>query len=69
MFLFFFKIIQFPIRPAFVITIKSQGQMLDMIGIWLKEPVFTHGQIYVALSRVSNFDLIKNSLFRKRYSP
>ena len=50
---------QFPIRPAFAITInKSQGQTLDFIGIGIREPVFTHGQLYVALSRVRSFSNI-----------
>lgn len=49
--------IQFPIRPAFAMTInKSQGQSLNFAGIWLEEPVFAHGQLYVALSRVSGWN-------------
>ena len=46
---------QSPIRPSFCITInKSQGQTLDNVSIWLGDGhVFTHGQLYVALSRVS----------------
>jgi ATP-dependent DNA helicase PIF1 len=44
---------QFPIRPCFAMTInKSQGQTLDHVGISLEAEVFTHGQLYVALSRV-----------------
>ena len=31
---------------------KAQGQTFDYIGLYLPQPVFTHGQLYVALSRV-----------------
>jgi ATP-dependent exoDNAse (exonuclease V) alpha subunit len=56
---FDFERTQFPIRPAFCMTInKSQGQTLEFVSIWLGDDyVFTHGQLYVALSRVS--DLLK----------
>jgi len=33
---------------------KSQGQLLKVVGVFLKEQFFTHGQLYVALSRVSS---------------
>ena len=46
---------QFPVRTAFAMTInKSQGQTLKFAGIWLRTQVFTHGQLYVACSRVSS---------------
>ena len=46
---------QFPVRLAFAMTInKSQGQSLEVVGISLDNDVFTHGQLYVALSRASN---------------
>ena len=31
---------------------KSQSQTFDFVGLYLPRPVFTHGQLYVALSRV-----------------
>jgi len=33
---------------------KAQGQTLKYVGLALMEPVFTHGQLYVALSRVTD---------------
>ncbi|CAN1125403.1 ATP-dependent DNA helicase PIF1 [Linum perenne] len=45
---------QYPIALCFSMTInKSQGQTLQQVGICLKRQVFTHGQLYVAISRVT----------------
>jgi ATP-dependent exoDNAse (exonuclease V) alpha subunit len=33
---------------------KSQGQYLSIVGINLQTPAFSHGQLYVALSRVTD---------------
>ena len=51
---------QFPVRAAFATTInKSQGQTLKFAGVWLRSQVFTHGQLYVACSRVGDPDGLK----------
>jgi len=50
---FEFKRLQFPVRLAFVMSInKAQGQSLKVAGINLETPCFSHGQLYVACSRV-----------------
>ncbi|CAB3242523.1 unnamed protein product [Arctia plantaginis] len=50
---FDFKRLQFPVRLAFAMTInKSQGQSLSVCGINLENHCFSHGQLYVACSRV-----------------
>jgi hypothetical protein len=57
---FLFQRKQFPILPAFAMTInKSQGGTFDKVGIDLSVAVFSHGQLYVALSRVRSFDALR----------
>ncbi|CAG8523981.1 29464_t:CDS:2 [Gigaspora margarita] len=51
---------QFPIRLSFAMTInKAQGQTIPIMGLYLPKPVFSHGQLYIALSRVQSKDNIK----------
>lgn len=50
---FEFKRLQFPVRLAFAMSInKSQGQSLKVVDVNLETPCFSHGQLYVACSRV-----------------
>ncbi|XP_078449987.1 ATP-dependent DNA helicase Pif1-like [Lampetra planeri] len=51
---------QFPIVPAFAMTInKAQGQTVHNLALYLPTPCFSHGQLYVALSRVTARSNIK----------
>jgi hypothetical protein len=57
---FKFKRKQFPVRLSFAMMInKAQGQTIPIVGIYLPEPVFSHGQLYVALSRATAKNNIK----------
>ena len=54
------KRLHFLVLLAFAITInKSQGQTFDRVGIHLLEPVFRHGQLYVAFSRATSREGVK----------
>ena len=57
---FTFRRRQFPIKLAFAMTInKAQGQTFSRIAVNLRNDVFTHGQLYVALSRVQSWNELK----------
>jgi len=46
---------QFPISVSFAMTInKSQRQSLKNVGIYLPSHVFSHGQLYVAIFKVTS---------------
>ena len=72
---FQFRRLQIPIRLCFAMTInKSQGQTLAVAGLDLSENCFSHGQLYVAASRVGSHNnlfiycpssLIRNVVYRE----
>ena len=52
--------LQFPIRLAYAMTInKAQGQSLMHVGINIQDEVFSHGQLYVAMSRATSATRMK----------
>ncbi|WVZ63174.1 hypothetical protein U9M48_012829 [Paspalum notatum var. saurae] len=60
MFPFQFKRKQFPVRLSFAMTVnKVQGQTIPNVGVYLPKSVFSHGQLYVALSRATARSNIK----------
>lgn len=50
---------QFPLAPAYAATFNScQSLTLDCVAIDLTHPVFSHGQLHTAMSRVRRRDCI-----------
>ena len=46
---------------------KSQGQSLQRVGLYLDRPVFSHGQLYVAVSRVTSKDGLRILIVENDY--
>ena len=44
---------------------KSQGQTFERLGLLLPQPVFSHGQLYVAFSRVRCLTAIKVQIIKE----
>ena len=64
---FLWKRRQFPVQPAFSMTInKSQGQTIKgKLGVYLYRSVFSHGELYVALSWFTMQQNVKMPLQRQ----
>jgi ATP-dependent DNA helicase PIF1 len=61
MFPFQFKRKQFPIRLSFAMMVnKSLGQTIPNVGMYLPTPMFSHGQLFVAISRATARTNIKS---------
>ena len=59
---------QFLVSVCFAMTInKSQGQSLQRVGLYLDRPVFSHGQLYVAVSRVTSKDDLRILIVENDY--
>ena len=55
-----FKRIQFPIKVSFAMTInRVQSKSIQHLACDFTKPPFTHGQLCVALSRITNPDNLK----------
>ena len=48
---------------------KSQGQILNKVGLYVPKHMFSHGKLHVALSRVSSPSGLKVLLCNKRGVP
>lgn len=46
---------------------KSQGQSLNRVGLYFPKPVFSHGQLYVALSQAKRFQDIRVLIKKTRH--
>ena len=58
-FTFKFQRRQLPLKGCFAMTInKAQEQILHSIGLDLQQPIFSHGMLYVVLSRSGKRDNI-----------
>lgn len=58
-----FYCFRFPVALAFCMTRnKSQGQSLDHVYVVLPDSIFSHGQLYVALSRCTNAESLYLSI-------
>ncbi|EOA29467.1 hypothetical protein CARUB_v100246551mg, partial [Capsella rubella] len=61
---------QFPLAVAFTMNInKSQGKSLEEVGLYLPRPIFSHGQLYVALSRVTSKKGLRVMIIDKEGKP
>ena len=46
------------------LTFTLLGQTLKNVGVWLRSEIFSHGQLYVACSRVGKPDCLKFAVMK-----
>lgn len=69
-----FKRLQYAVKISLTLTInKSQGQTYSLVGIDLRKQCFSHGQLYVGLSRVGTLErqyilVPNNNITSNKYS-
>jgi len=48
------------VKVVLAMTInKSQGRSMEHVGLDLRTPIFSHGQLYVALSQTTSIQFLK----------
>ncbi|XP_015886689.3 uncharacterized protein LOC132799134 [Ziziphus jujuba] len=61
---------QYHLVVSYAMTInKSQDQFLSHVRLYLKQPIFNHGQLYVAVSKVTNRKGLKILIYNKDGEP
>lgn len=59
---------QLPVALCFAMTVhKAQGLSFDHVGLVMSCPVFAHGQLYMALSRVRKLDNLKVHVYSGKH--
>ena len=48
-----------------IATFHLSGQTLKQVGVWLRTQIFTHGQLYVACSRVGKPENLKFAIKKR----
>lgn len=61
---------QYPLRLAYAFTVhRTQGQTLDKVLFDARECVFSHGALYVCLSRIRKFSNIAFIITEDKITP
>lgn len=62
-----FRRYQLPVSLCFAMTVhKAQGLNFTNVGLALSQPVFSHGQLYMAVSRVTDLEQMKIHVYNSK---